>query len=103
MSGIGFESRSGGLKNLTARLTGEDARAVGTCKKCGFAGHLAFQCRLVTDLRVPTTNQQPVHLQGARRHSFARVPLVVRWGHGGRACDGMSLAKVVMVRLRAGQ
>eukprot|EP00038_Savillea_parva_P030169 m.75999 g.75999 ORF g.75999 m.75999 type:complete len:161 (+) comp9032_c0_seq2:113-595(+) len=45
MAGLGFEERSGGLKNLTARLIGDNERQVGTCKKCGFAGHLAFQCR----------------------------------------------------------
>eukprot|EP00041_Stephanoeca_diplocostata_P020460 m.459570 g.459570 ORF g.459570 m.459570 type:complete len:185 (+) comp21583_c0_seq22:208-762(+) len=45
MAGIGFEEREGGIKNLTARLTGESVNRVGTCKKCGFAGHLAYQCR----------------------------------------------------------
>eukprot|EP00035_Acanthoeca_spectabilis_P014385 m.273955 g.273955 ORF g.273955 m.273955 type:complete len:157 (+) comp16128_c0_seq4:3313-3783(+) len=45
MAGLGFEERAGGLKNLTARLIGDNERAVGTCRKCGFAGHLAFQCR----------------------------------------------------------
>lgn len=34
-----------GLKHLTARLTGENIVVNGACKKCGFAGHLAFQCR----------------------------------------------------------
>lgn len=27
---------SGGIKNLTARLTGESVNRVGTCRKCGF-------------------------------------------------------------------
>eukprot|EP00040_Diaphanoeca_grandis_P039236 m.258493 g.258493 ORF g.258493 m.258493 type:complete len:187 (-) comp36658_c0_seq1:957-1517(-) len=45
MSGIGLEEKEGGQKHLIARLTGENIAVSGTCKKCGFAGHLRFQCK----------------------------------------------------------
>merc|ERR1712224_1050897 len=45
MSGLGLERKELGLKTLTQRLQGEETAVAGACRKCGFAGHLAFQCR----------------------------------------------------------
>eukprot|EP00730_Choanoeca_flexa_P002301 TRINITY_DN10997_c0_g1_i1.p3 TRINITY_DN10997_c0_g1~~TRINITY_DN10997_c0_g1_i1.p3 ORF type:complete len:145 (+),score=29.36 TRINITY_DN10997_c0_g1_i1:1846-2280(+) len=33
------------LEAITARLSGKAEDKIGLCKKCGFAGHLTFQCR----------------------------------------------------------
>jgi hypothetical protein len=33
------------LEAITARLSGKSEDKIGICKKCGFAGHLTFQCR----------------------------------------------------------
>eukprot|EP00039_Didymoeca_costata_P006885 m.94279 g.94279 ORF g.94279 m.94279 type:complete len:179 (+) comp13438_c0_seq2:74-610(+) len=47
MAGLGPDIKNTGEASLAARLTGTDQKSVGVCKKCGFAGHLTFQCRNV--------------------------------------------------------
>eukprot|EP01147_Barroeca_monosierra_P004482 gene4482-6726_t len=45
MSGLPADDKPRTLEAITARLSGQTQEKIGACKKCGYVGHLPFQCR----------------------------------------------------------